>query len=129
MRNNKMSDERVERILNYLADSILHESDESTFAEAKEMDAVAETSAEYTRSKLREASQAFHGINMRLANLGHTLDSNWQYKGGEYQNTCLNCGSTVSLKRGSHQSQGDALQARCSPSNEYTTSRRDASRK
>ena len=129
MANNKRGDEGLERLLNYLADSILYESDESTLAEAYLTDAEPQSSAEYTRSKLGDVSDALRGVNRRLSSLGHTIDSNWQYSNGEYQGTCVNCGSTLSFRTGSHQSQGTALKTRCTARYESVTSRREASRK
>jgi len=129
MSNHKRSAEAVERVLNYLADSVLHESDESIVAEADQTEADPQASAEYTRSKLREASDAIGGVNKRLSDLGHTIDTNWQYRRGEYQNTCLNCGSTVDFTVANHESRGDALKMRCSGNNEHRIARREASRK
>jgi len=129
MSNHKGSDEGLERFLNYLADSILYESEESTLAEAHQTDADPQSSAEYTRSKLGDVSDALQGINRRLSSLGHTIDSNWQYSHGEYQSTCLSCGSTLSFRTGSHQSQGTALKTRCTAQYESVRSRREASRK
>jgi len=129
MSNNKRSDEAIERVLNYLADSILYESDESTLDEAYHTDADPQSSAEYTRSKLGDVSEALHGVNRRLSSLGHTIDSNWQYSHGEYQSTCVNCGSTVTFRTGSHHSQGTALKTRCAARYESVTSKRQAFRK
>ena len=129
MSNNKRSDEAIERVLNYLADSILYESDESTLDEAYHTDADPQSSAEYTRSKLGDVSEALHGVNRRLSSLGHTIDSNWQYNHGEYEGTCVNCGSTLSFRTGNHQSQGTALKTRCTAQYESVRSRREASRK
>jgi hypothetical protein len=129
MSNHKRGHERLEKVLDYLADSILHESNEATLDEAIETVTDPQAEAEYTRSKLREASKAMHNVNRRLSNLGHIIDSNWQYMRGEYQSSCLNCGSTLSFKAGSHQSHGEALKTRCSASAECISAGREASRK
>ena len=129
MSNYTRRGEALEKVLNYLADSILHESNECIIAEGTETGADPQASAEYTRSKLREATDALRSVDRRLSNLGHTIDSNWQYRRGEYQNTCLNCGSTLSFKAGSHESRGEALKTRCSGNGRYVTSRKEASRK
>jgi hypothetical protein len=128
MANKKNHDERLERLMNQLAESVLGLSDEAILAETSEAGADPRREAERTRFVLRQASKALDDVNKRLSNLGHTINSNhWRCVDGIYHNHCLNCGSSVSFTAATGKVQGDALGGSC-PENGYTTKKREASR-
>ena len=76
MADKKNHDERLERLMNQLAESVLGLSDEAILAETSEAGADPEQEAERTRLVLRQASKALDNVNKRLSNLGHTINSN-----------------------------------------------------
>jgi hypothetical protein len=122
-------DERLERLMNQLAESVLGLSDEAILAETSEAGADPEQEAERTRLVLRQASKAFDDVNNRVSNLGHAINSNdWRPGQWGYHNNCLNCGSSVSFTTETGEMQGEALDGLCPESNQYTIRRREASR-
>jgi len=130
MADNKNHDERLERLMNQLAESVLGLSDEAIFAETSEAGADPQREAERTRLVLRQASKALDNVNNRLSNLGHTINLNaWQRGQWGYHNNCLNCGSSVSFTTATGEMQGEALDELCPETDQYTICRREASRK
>ena len=122
-------DERLERLMNQLAESVLGLSDEGILADTEEAGANPEQEAECTRLVLRQASKAFNNLNDRLSNLGHAINSDdWRREQWGYHNTCLNCGSSVSFTMATGEVQGEALAGLCAQSDQYTIRRREASR-
>jgi hypothetical protein len=130
MTDNKNHDDRLENLMNQLAESVLGLSDEVICAETREGGADPGQEAERTRLVLRQASKALDDVNQRLSNLGHTINSNdwWRGRWG-YHNNCLNCGSLVSLTTTTGEIQGKALEGICPESDQHTIRRREASRK
>jgi hypothetical protein len=107
-------DERLERLMNQLAESVLGLSDEAILAEANEAGADPQREAERTRLVLRQASKVLDDVNNRLSNLGHTINSNdWRRGQRGYHNNCLNCGSSVSFTTATGEMQGEALDGLC----------------
>ena len=129
MADEKNHDERLERLMNQLAEFVLGLSDEAILAETEEAGADPEQEAECTRLVLRQASKAFNNLNNRLSNLGHAINSDdWRRGQWSYHNTCLNCGSSVSFTMATGEVQGEALAGLCLASDQYTIRRREASR-
>jgi hypothetical protein len=117
-------DERLERLMNQLAESVLGLSDEAILAEASEAGADPPREAERTRLVLRQASKALDNVNKRLSNLGHTINLNdWRPGQWGYHNHCVNCGSLVSLTTATGEMQGVALDGPCPESGQYTIPR------
>jgi hypothetical protein len=130
MANEKNHDERLERLMNQLAESVLGLTDETILAETNEAGDDPEQEAERTRLVLRQASKAFNNVNQCLSNLGHTIDSNrWLPTVSGYHNRCLDCGSVVSFTTATGEIQGDVLDRPCPESGQYPIRRREASRK
>jgi len=130
MADNKNHDERLERLMNHLAESVLGLSDETILAETSEAGANPQREAERTRLVLRQASKALDNVNKCLSNLGHTINSSdWRPGQWGYVNNCLNCGSLVSFTTASGEMQGEALDGVCPESDQYAIRRREASRK
>ena len=129
MTDKKTHDERLERLMNQLAESVLGLSDEAVLAETSEVGADPEQQAERTHSALRQASKALDNVNERLSNLGHTVNSNgWSRGQSGYHNTCVTCGSFVSFTTATGEMRGEAFDALCPESDQYTIRRREASR-
>ena len=129
MTNKKNHEERLERLMNQLAESVLGLSDEAILAETSAAGADPQREAERTRSVLREASTALDNVNKRLSNLGHTINSNdWRPGQWGYDNNCLNCGSSVSFTTATGEMHGEALDGLCPETNQYPIRRREASR-
>ena len=129
MTDKKNADERLERLMNQLAESVLGLSDEAILAETRETGADPQQEAERTRLVLRQASKALDNVNQRLCNLGHTIDSiNWWRGQRGYHNNCLKCGALVSFTTATGEMRGDALDGLCPESDQYTIRRREASR-
>jgi hypothetical protein len=129
MTDKENHDERLERLMNRLAESVLGLSDEAILAETNEAASDPEQEAERTRLVLRRASELLDNVNRRLSNLGHTINSNRWYRGRSgYHNTCVTCGSFVSFTPATGEMRGDALDGLCAPSDQYTIRRREASR-
>ena len=128
MTDKKNHDERLERLMNQLAESVLGLSDEA-IADTIEAEVDPEKEAERTRSVLRIACTPFYDQNNLLSNLGHAINPNdWQRGQGEYQNNCGNCGSSVSFTAATGVMQGEALNRQCPESDQYTIRKRKASR-
>jgi len=129
MTDKKNHDERLERLMSQLAESVLGLSDEAILAETSEAGADPQQEAERTRLVLRQASKALDNVNGRLSNLGHMINSNdWQRGQWSYHNNCLNCGSSVSFTTPSGEMRGEALNKLCPKSDKYTIRRREAFR-
>ena len=130
MADKKHHDERLERLMNQLAESVLRLSDGAILAETNEAGADPEQEAERTRLVLRQASKAFDNVNNRLSNLGHAINSNdwWRGQWG-FHNNCLNCGSSMSFTTATGEMQGEALDGPCPESGGYAIRRQEASRK
>jgi hypothetical protein len=115
--------------MNQLAESVLGLSD-AAIAETSEDGADPQREAERTRLVLRRASKALDNVNQRLSILGHTIDSNYWWRGQwGYHNKCLDCGSLVSFTTATGEMQGEALDRPCPENGQYTISAREASRK
>lgn len=129
MADNKNHDDRLESLMNQLAESALVLSDEAIGAETREAGADPEQEAERTRSVLRQASKVLDNVNQRLSNLGHTINSNHWWRGqGGYHNICQTCGSFVTFTTATGEMRGDALDGQCPESDKYAIRRREASR-
>ena len=129
MADKKNHDERMERLMNQLAESVLGLSDEGVLAEAGEIGVDSEQEAERTRLILRQASKALELVNKRLSNLGHTVNSDDWWRGHwGYHNTCVTCGSFVSFAAATGEMRGEALDGPCQESERYASRRREASR-
>lgn len=130
MTDEKNHDERLERLMNRLAESVLGLSDQVICAETAEAGADPEQQAERTRLVLRQASKAFDNVNNRLSDLGHAINSSdWRRGQWGYYNNCLNCGSVVCFTTATGEMQGDVLDRPCPESGQYPLPRREASRK
>jgi hypothetical protein len=129
MADKKNHEERLERLMNHLAESVLGLSDEAILdEETNESGTDPEQEAEGTRLVLRQASKVFDSVNKRLSNLGHTINSNdWLRGESAYHNTCQTCGLFVSFTIATGEMQGEALDGVCSHLDQYTISRRKAS--
>jgi hypothetical protein len=124
----KNNEERLETLMNRLAESVLELPDETILAEASESGNDPAQEAKTTRSVLRQASKNFKSLEERLSKLGHAVNSNnWRYVDGTYDNYCVSCGSWVSFETATEEMQGDALDGSC-PENAYPIKRREASR-
>jgi len=125
-------DERLEQLMNRLAESVLGLSDEAALAETSEVGADPEQEAERTRFVLRQASKALDNVTERLSNLGHTINSNG-WRGGRwghhFHSTCQTCGSFVSFTPATGEMRGEALDGQCPESGQFAIPRREASRK
>jgi hypothetical protein len=129
MADKKNHDERLERLMNRLAESVLGLSDEAILAETSEAGADPQREAERTRLVLRQASKVLDNVNKHLSDLGHTVNSNDWYRGHSgYHNTCATCGSFVSFTTATGEMRGEALDGLCPESDQYTIRRREASR-
>ncbi len=130
MTDKKNHAQRLERLMNQLAESVLRLSDEAILAETCEAGADPQQEADRTRLVLRQASKALDDVNNRLSNLGHTINSDgwWRGRWG-YHNTCATCGSFVSFTSATGEMRGEALDGLCPESDPYTIRRREASRK
>jgi hypothetical protein len=121
--------ERLERLMNQLAESVLGISDEAILAETSAAGADPKREAERTRLVLRQASKALDNANKRLSNLGHTINSNdWRLGQSDYRNNCLNCGSLVTFATATGEAHGEALDGPCPESSRYMIRAREASR-
>ena len=69
--------EKLERIMEQLAESVLELSDEALLAEITESGADPEQEAEGTRLALRQAVKPQEVEDQRLSNLGDTTNSNY----------------------------------------------------
>lgn len=125
----KNHDERLERLMNQLAESVLGLSDEAILAEASQAGVDPEQEVERTRLVFRQASKTLDNVNKRLSNLGHTMNSNDWWRGHwGYDNTCVTCGLFVSFKTATGEMRGDALDGLCPESDQHSIRRREASR-
>jgi hypothetical protein len=130
MMHRKGQDERLRRIMDELADSVFEASDEEILADISGFAASPDEEAERTRTVLRKASQRLGIVNRRLSKLGHTLNPNsWKRGWFGYRNTCESCGAFVNFKIDTGEMQGEALNERCSDTDQCRTARRAAFRK
>src|SRR2546426_5741815 len=110
MADKKNHDEQLERIMNQLADSVLELSDEAILAEISETGADPHEEAERTRFALRQASMALEAVNKRLRELGHSVNpKDWRHGERGYNNSCQNCGLSVSFTTATNEMWGNAL--------------------
>ncbi len=120
-------DERLERLMNHLAESVLGLSEEEIIAETSATGADPQREAERTRLVLRQASNALENVNKRLSDLGHTINSSYWWRGQQgYHNNCLNCGSLVSFATSTGEMRGEALEGPCPESGQYAILGREA---
>ena len=126
----KGEDERLERMMDQLADSVFDSSDEAILGDISGFSVNPDEEAERTRTVLREASRRLEIVNRRLSNLGHTVNPNsWKRGWSGYRNTCESCGSFVNVKIDTGEMQGEALDERCSDTDLCRTARQAALRK
>jgi hypothetical protein len=119
-------DQQMERVMNYLANSVLELSDEEIRAEAAAIGDL-EQQAERTRNVLRNAASLLETVNKALQELGHTVSpQRWQQHDRGYRNQCLTCGLAVSFALGTGEMWGSALQGTC-PQTERAVRKRAAS--
>jgi hypothetical protein len=130
MADKKDHGERLEGLMNQLAESVLGLSDAAILAETIEAGADPQREAERSRSLLRGASKALDHVNQRLSILGHTIDPNYWWRGQwGYHNKCLDCGSSVSFTTATGEmAGGEALDRPCPESGQHTIRTRGASR-
>jgi hypothetical protein len=129
MADKKNHDERLEILMNQLAESVLGQSDAVILAETSEAGVDPQREAEQTRVVLRQASKLFDDVNMRLSRLGHTINSNdWRRGQRGYHTTCLTCGSFVSFTTTTGEMRGEALDGLCLERDKYAIRRREGSR-
>src|SRR5712671_3570880 len=101
-------DERLERIMNRLADSVLELSDEVILAEISETGADPQKKAERTRSVLRQSSKTLEAVSKRVWNLGHSLNpKDWRHGERGYSNVCRDCGLSASFTTASNETWGE----------------------
>lgn len=123
-------DERLEKVMNQLADAVFLLPDEAIVAEVNEAGFDPDDEAERTRIVLCGAMQTLENVNRELSNLGHTVDPNGWYRGRSgYHNNCVDCGSFVSFTIGTGEMRGEGLETRCPQNGQYMTRRREASGK
>ena len=129
MADEKKHDERLERLMNRLAEAVLGLSDEAILAETSEAGTDPQRESERTRLVLRKASKALDEVNKHLSDLGHTINSNDWYRGHSgYHNTCATCGSSVNFAAATGEMRGEALDGPCPEGDRYASRRREASR-
>jgi hypothetical protein len=125
MAGKKNHDERLERIMNRLAESVLELSDEAILSEIGENVPDANGEAERVRSMLRGKLQTLDTVHKRLSNLGHTINPKlWWSDEQAYYNNCLDCGSLVSFTIASSEMYGSAFKEPCAESGRHSTRKR-----
>jgi hypothetical protein len=129
MADKKHQHERLEMVMNQLADSVLAQSDAAILAETSEAGVDPQGEAEQTRLVLRQAAKSFNDVNTRLSSLGHNIDPNdWRRGQRGYHTTCLSCGSFASFTATTGEMRGDALDGICVERDQYAIRRREGSR-
>jgi hypothetical protein len=129
MADKKDHGERLEGLMNQLAESVLGLSDAAILDETIEAGADPQREAERSRSLLRGASKALDNVNQRLSILGHTIDPNYWWRGQwGYHKKCLDCGSLVSFTTATGEMEGEALHRPCPETGQYTIRRQESSR-
>ena len=114
MRHKENYSERLERVMNQLADSTLGLSDDDIVAEVSAAGFDPEQEAKRVRNVLEKPLQALEKVNLCLSNLGHTINpSNWQCGPLAYHNTCPHCGLSVSFTIATAEIRGSAVQRTC----------------
>lgn len=115
MGNEKSHEDRFEKLMSQMAESVLDLSDNAIIAEIGETGADANQEAEDTHVVLLGCSQRFEIANRRLSNLGHTVNTRRWHRGqGEYTNHCVDCGSLIIFTISSGEVRGRALYEPCS---------------
>jgi hypothetical protein len=128
MTDKKNHDERLERLMNQLAESVLGLTDEDVRAEASEAGTDTAQEAKRTRLVLQNASETFDSVNRHLSNLGHTINSNdWCSEESVYHNACQTCGLFVTFTMTTGEIQGEASDGACSSVDQYKTPKRKVS--
>jgi hypothetical protein len=123
MRETKNDDERMERVMNQLADSALALSDTTILTEFIGVGEDPNNQLESVRSILRGACRSWDRVNRRLSDLGHLIDlSNWRHSHDEYTNRCVACGYPVAFLTGTGELLGEASNARCRGGSQYEKS-------
>jgi hypothetical protein len=129
MADNMNHAERLEILMNQLAESVLSQSNAVILAETSEAGDDPQREAEQTRVVLRQASKLFDDVKMRLSRLGHTINSNdWRRGQRGYHTTCQTCGSFVSFTTTTGEMRGEALDGLCLERDRYAIRRREGSR-
>jgi hypothetical protein len=129
MADKRNQDERLEMVMNQLAESVLAQSDAAILAESSEAGFDPHREAGETRLVLRQAARLFNDVNIRLSSLGHTINSDdWRRGQRSYHTTCLSCGSFVSFTTTTGEIRGDALDGICLERHPYAIRRREGSR-
>lgn len=127
MANKESYDEKLNRIMNHLADSVLEVSDEEVLAETLGSGADPQEEIERTRAALRQASNALEAMNKRLWSLGHTVNpKSWKHWERNYHNSCRDCGLSVNFTVAG-ETGGDALGGPCRRRERYTVREQEAS--
>jgi hypothetical protein len=120
MAGKKIHDERFERIMNRLAESVLEVSDEAILGEINETVPDAHEQAEHVRSTLQRKLQTLDIVQRQLSNLGHTIDPKlWWSDEQAFYNNCLDCGSLVSLTIANNEMYGSAFNEPCAESGRH----------
>ncbi len=122
----KTSHDGQQRIMNYLADSVLELSDEEILAEVRESGADPQEVANRADYALRQAADTWESENERLSELGHTINQRyWRCIDGNYHNYCVRCGLPVSFATATGEMEGGAFDGSC-PENAYPVKKREA---
>ncbi len=117
-------DLRLERIMNFVADSEFGLSDEELLAEIIEGGSNLTEEAEAASKIIREISQSLDALCTRLATLGHRISSaHWRPESSESNIECVDCGLIVRLDLSRGKFVGEALHERCCGSNQYEVAR------
>lgn len=117
--------ERLERIMNQLADSVLELPDDAITAEMTQAGANPHEEAERVRLMLRENLKSLEIVRERLSNLGHTINPRyWWSDNRAYHNNCLECGSLVSFTIATNETHGHAFEEPCAGSRAYAVNGR-----
>jgi hypothetical protein len=120
MAGKKNHDERLERIMNRLAESVLELSNEAILGEIGEAVPDAHEEAERVRCMLRGKLQTLDTVHKRLSNLGHTINPKlWWSDEHAYYNNCLDCGSLVSFTIASNEMNSSAFDEPCAESGRH----------
>jgi len=114
MRSKERYNERVERVLSQLSESVLGLSDDDILAEVNAAGHDPRQEAKRVRNVLQKSLQVLEDVNLCLSNLGHAINpSNWQCGPLAYHNTCLHCGLSVSFTIATAEIRGSAAQRAC----------------
>lgn len=115
---------RLERIMNFVADSEFGVSDEELIAEIREVESTPTAEAEDAIKIFREVSQTLENLNTQLVMLGHRISSaDWRPDSSEYTNRCSDCGLIVRLNASTGQIIGNVLNTPCRGANHHKLAR------